>query len=230
MMKKGKFIVIEGVDGSGKETQAKLLVQYLEKQRVRVLYVDFPQYNGFFGKLVADYLRGEYGSIAQTSPFLISIIYALDRSTVREKIQTFLDSGGVVVANRYIPSNIAHQAANIQDESKQKEFIDWIQQLEYGELKLPKEDIVIYLDLPWEIGMQNNSKEDKSDIHEASSDHRQRTAKIYRLLQKQFDHWSVLNCADDKGKQRPPEQIHAELLSLLKLRNVKLSLDYSENP
>lgn len=212
-----KFIVIEGVDGSGKETQAKLLVQHLEKQQRPVLYVDFPQYNGFFGKLVADYLRGDYGSIAQTSPFLISIIYALDRSTVREKIQTFLDNGGVVVANRYVPSNIAHQAANLKDEAKQKEFIDWIQQLEYGELKLPKEDIVIYLDLPWKLGMQNSTNEGKADIHEASVEHRQNTAKVYERLHRLLKHWSVINCIDDKGQQRPPEQIHAELLSLLGL-------------
>lgn len=213
----GKFIVIEGVDGSGKETQAKLLVKFLQEKGTPVLYVDFPQYNGFFGKLVADYLRGDYGSIAQTSPFLISIIYALDRSTVREKIQSFLDSGGVVVANRYIPSNIAHQAANINDDAKQKEFIDWVTQLEYGEFKLPKEDIVIYLDLPWELGMLNNNKEGKSDIHEASSEHRQKTAKIYQQLQQLLEHWSVVKCTDGKGEQRPPEQIHTDILAVLKL-------------
>ena len=214
---KGTFIVIEGVDGSGKETQAKLLVEFFQKKGTPVLYVDFPQYEGFFGKLVADYLKGDYGSIAQTSPFLISIIYALDRSTVREKIQAFLDKGGTVVANRYVPSNIAHQAANIKDEFKQMEFIDWIQQLEYGELKLPKEDVVIYLDLPWELGMKNNNNEGKADLHEASSEHRQKTAKIYQLLQKRFDHWHRIVCTDSTGTQRPIKQIHEEILSLLNI-------------
>lgn len=214
---RGRFIVIEGVDGAGKETQAKLLVQYLEKQDKPVLYVDFPQYNGFYGKLVADYLRGEYGSIAQTSPFLISIIYALDRSTVREKIQSFLDGGGVVIANRYVPSNIAHQAANIADSTKQKEFIDWVQQLEYGELKLPKEDVVIYLDLPWELGMKNNSNEGKADIHEVNVEHRKRTAKIYQQLIQLLEHLSVIKCANDNGDQRSPEEIHNEIVALLKL-------------
>lgn len=212
-MQKGKLIVIEGNDGSGKETQAKMLVKFLQEKSIPVLYVDFPQYNGFFGKLTADYLRGDYGPIGQTSPFLISIIYALDRSTVREKIQSFLKDGGVVVANRYIPSNIAHQAANIMDEKKQKEFIDWVQQLEYGELKLPKEDAVIYLDLPWELGMLNNNKEGKNDLHEKSVEHRQRTAKIYQQL---LEQWFVIKCTDDKGEQRSPEQIHADILNALK--------------
>ena len=214
---KGKFIVIEGVDGSGKETQTKLLVSYLEKKGTPVLHVDFPQYKGFYGKLVADYLRGEYGSISQTSPFLISIIYALDRSTVREKIQSFLDGGGVVVANRYVPSNIAHQAANIADNAKQKEFIDWVQRLEYGELKLPKEDVVIYLDLPWELGMKNNSNEGKADIHEANVEHLKRTAKIYQQLLQLLEHWSVIKCTNVNGDQRSPQEIHNEIVALLKL-------------
>ncbi len=217
MNKRGRFIVIEGVDGSGKETQSKLLVKHLEKIGERVLYVDFPQYEGFFGKLVANYLRGDYGPISQTSPFLISIIYALDRSTIREKIQSFLDDGGFVVANRYVPSNIAHQAANINDLTKQKEFIDWIAQLEYVELKLPKEDTVIYLDLPWELGMLNSNKAGKSDIHEASSEHLQKTAEIYRQLQGLLEHWSVIKCTDAAGEQRPPEQIHVDILAALKL-------------
>lgn len=223
---KGNFIVIEGVDGSGKETQAKLLVEFFQKKGTPVLYVDFPQYEGFFGKLVAAYLRGEYGAVGQTSPFLVSIIYALDRSSIRDKIQTFLDQGGVVVANRYVPSNIAHQAANIANQLKQKEFIDWVTQLEYEELKLPREDIVVYLSLPWEIGMGRSEEklngdshhhylEGKADIHEESKEHRQKTSEIYQQLQEKFDHWHRIVCTDSTGTQRPIKQIHEEILSLL---------------
>lgn len=90
---KGKFIVIEGVDGSGKETQAKLLVKHLENIGTPVMYLDFPQYDGFYGQIIAKYLRGEFGQIAQISPYLVSIVYALDRSTVREKFNHLLKKG-----------------------------------------------------------------------------------------------------------------------------------------
>lgn len=223
-----KFVVIEGVDGSGKETQAQLLIAHLKKAGQKVLYLDFPQYEGFYGKIVAMYLRGEFGPISQTSPFLIAMIFALDRSTIRDKIISFLQTDGIIVANRYVPSNIAHQAANIKDEKKQKEFIRWIQQLEYDELKLPHEDAVIYLDLPWEIGMAKSEEklkndthhsylQGKADIHEKSVEHRQKTAQIYNQLLTEFNHWHKVSCTDAQGKQRSPEDIQQDILSLLHL-------------
>lgn len=225
---RGRFIVLEGADGSGKETQALLLVHHLERLNTPVLYFDFPQYEGFYGQIVAKYLRGEFGLITETSPYLVSVIYALDRSTVREKIQSFLDSGGTVVSNRYVPSNVAHQAANIQEEAKRNEFVDWVQKLEYDQLKLPHEDDVIYLDLPWELGMKRSEeklKKDgrhsylvgKADIHEINPEHRRISAKIYLQLSKNFEHWHLLNCVDDKGEQLSVDQIHKEILSILHL-------------
>ena len=225
---KGKFIVIEGVDGSGKETQAKLLVKHLENIGTPVMYLDFPQYDGFYGQIIAKYLRGEFGQIAQISPYLVSIVYALDRSTVREEIQSFIKEGGVVIANRYVPSNMAHQAANIADHSKRSEFIAWIGKLEYDQLRLPHEDTVIYLDLPWKIGMKksdeklqnglgHNYLDGKADIHEESSDHRKQTGQIYLQLIEQYNHWHLLNCTDAQGEQRSIEEIHQLILSTLKL-------------
>lgn len=227
-MKSPKFIVIEGVDGSGKETQAKLLVKHLEDRGSYVMYLDFPQYDGFYGQIVAKYLRGEFGSIEQVSPYLVSIVYALDRSTVREKVRSFLEGGGVVVANRYVPSNMAHQAANIADPAKRTDFISWISQLEYDQLKLPHEDIVIYLDLPWEIGKKKSDEklekgqghhylQGKADIHEESVYHRKQTAQVYQQLKETFPHWHFLNCTNAKGDQRSIEDIQKEILTLLAL-------------
>jgi len=227
MNKQGRFIVIEGVDGSGKETQAKMLVDHFKETGIRVLYLDFPQYEGFYGQVVARYLRGEFGPIESTSPYLISIIYALDRSTVKNKIEKFLQEGGVVVANRYVPSNIAHQTANNLDESRQKEFISWIQQLEYDQLGLPREDLVLYLDLPYEIGIQRSNEKlikgthhdylkGKADIHEQSVEHRKKTADIYGLLLSQNKHWHKIISVDSTGAQRSAEDLHKEILTLLK--------------
>lgn len=223
-----KFIVIEGVDGSGKETQAKLLVTHLENTGKPVMYLDFPQYESFYGEIIAKYLRGEFGNIDQISPYLVSIVYALDRSTIRDKIQSFLDEGGFVVANRYVPSNMAHQAAKITDPTKRTEFIMWIAQLEYDQLKLPHEDVVLYLDLPWEIGMKKSEEKHKNgeghnylqgqlDIHEESVNHRIQTDLVYRQLKELYHHWHFVNCTDRKGEQRPIEDIHQKILSLLEL-------------
>lgn len=215
----GKLIVIEGVDGSGKTTQTELLIKHLEENKIPSLLVDFPQYEGFYGKIVSKYLKGEFGSIEQTSPFLIAIIYALDRSTIREKIVSFLKGGGVVVANRYVPSNVAHQAANIKEPEKQEEFINWVQELEYKELKLPKEDLVIYLYLPWEIGMQRSKEKsnDKLDILEKSIEHRRETETLFLKLLSRFKHWHRVDCVDEAGKQLGPTTIHDKIISLCNL-------------
>ncbi len=224
---KGRLIVIEGVDGSGKTTQAELLVQHFEHTNTPVMLVDFPQYEGFYGKIVAKYLRGEFGSIAQTSPFLIAIIYALDRSTVRDKMTAFLEEGGTIVANRYVPSNVAHQAANIGDPVKQKEFIRWIQELEYKELKLPKEDTVIYLYLPWDIGMKKSEEKLNSDrhhdylqgeldIHEKSIAHRKATEALFLTLLGENNHWHRIDCVDENGKQLTPDEVNKKILDILR--------------
>lgn len=93
--KRGKLIIIEGADGTGKATQAELLVEHLKKNHFRVKYYDFPQYhNNFFGDMAARYLRGEYGSFLQSSPYLVSLPYALDRASVAEEMKSWLARGG----------------------------------------------------------------------------------------------------------------------------------------
>lgn len=219
------FIVIEGTDGSGKETQAQLLLEYYKKKGTPTLYLDFPQYNSFFGRIVAKYLRGDFGGIKNISPYLVSIVYALDRSTRREEIRSFMQSRGVIVANRYVPSNAAHQSANIPDREERLKFMSWIQELEYVHLGIPREDLVIYLDLPWNIAMQKSEEKllkgsghdylkGKADIHEISEEHRRSTAETYAELQSSSSHWCTVSCTDAHGEQRTPEQIHADIVQI----------------
>lgn len=220
------LIVIEGTDGSGKETQAQLLVEYLQKKGVPTLYLDFPQYDSFYGAVIAKYLRGEFGDVKSTSPYLVSLVYALDRTTRREEIVSFANSGGVMVANRYVPSNIAHQAANISDPTARAQFITWIQELEYTQLHIPKEDLVIYLDLPWEVAMKKSEEKlergtghdylkGKADIHEIDREHRQQTARIYQTLVETNSHWRSVSCIDEHGTQRRPEEIHQSIVAIV---------------
>lgn len=226
------FIVVEGTDGSGKGTQAQLLRTYLQKNGVPTLYLDFPQYDGFFGKIIAKYLRGEFGSIKRTSPYLISIVYALDRATKRAIITAFRKKGGVIVANRYVPSNVAHQCANIVDVQARSAFMSWIQRLEYTYLRIPKEDLVIYLDLPWKLAMKKSEEKastglghdylkGKDDIHEVDEEHRRHTAEVYEEMVRTMPHWRKVSCVDSRGVQLTPENIHQKIVKIILTEMVK---------
>src|SRR3989344_2308491 len=113
--KKGKIIVIEGGDGSGKATQSKLLIEYLEKNSIPHAYLDFPNYSSFYGKLVGKFLRGEFGDLDSVSPYLASLTFALDRLSSKDTIENHLKAGKIVVMNRYATSNMAHQGSKIAD-------------------------------------------------------------------------------------------------------------------
>lgn len=222
--KKGKLIIIEGGDGSGKATQAKLLVDFLKSQKIKVKYLDFPRYyTSFHGKTVARFLRGEFGALDRVSPYLISLAYALDRVSVKEEMDEFLSQGGIIVANRYATSNMAHQSARIKNDQEKKSFIDWISELEYKIHKIPREDLVFYLYVPWRIGMDLTTKKDgrdylkgkKLDISESDDSHRIEAEKMYLQLAKEYKHWVKINCAEN-NKILPPKIILNKIIDVLK--------------
>ncbi|HLC66288.1 MAG TPA: thymidylate kinase, partial [Candidatus Nanoarchaeia archaeon] len=131
-MVRGKLIVLEGIDGSGKTTQTKMLVARLKREGYAVETIDFPQYyTTFFGKMVAQYLRGEFGALDQVSPYLAAILYAGDRFERKEQLEQWLAEGKIVIANRYVSANMGHQASKIP-RSKRAVFVQWLDQLEYG--------------------------------------------------------------------------------------------------
>ena len=222
--KKGKLIVIDGGDGSGKATQAKLLLEYLKKKKIKVKYVDFPQYySSFYGKTVAMFLRGEFGALNSVSPYLASLAYASDRASVKEEMEEFLEGGGVIIANRYATSNMAHQAARIADKKERESYLKWVYELEYKINKIPREDMVIYLYVPWKIGYAlTKSKAGRNkylngkalDIAEADTKHRQDAEKMYLTLAKKYLHWEKIDCFEN-GVLLPIEVIHQKILSRL---------------
>jgi dTMP kinase len=219
---KGKLIVIDGGDGSGKATQAKLLIDYLKKKKFKVKSVDFPQYySSFSGKTVAMFLRGEFGELNAVSPYLASMPYALDRASVKEEMEEFLNKGGIIIANRYATSNMAHQSAKFASADERKKYLDWVYELEYKVLKIPKEDIVVYLYVPWKIGYElTKNKGDRAylkgqshDIAEADLKHREDAEKMYLQLAKEKG-WIQINCTEN-DKLLSIEEIHRKLLSHL---------------
>lgn len=219
---KGKIIVIEGGDGSGKATQAQLLVSFLKKKKILVKYFDFPQYyKTFHGQTVARYLRGEFGPLDNVSPYLASLAYALDRLSAKNQMEDFLKKGGIIVANRYTPSNMAYQGARFTDKKEQKNFFNWLYDLEYKINKIPKENLVIYLYVPWSIGLALTQKKGqrrylsgKADIHEQNIQFRQKVEAMYLTLAKTNKNWVLINAVEN-NQILPIETIHQKIIKTL---------------
>ena len=227
-LRKGKLIVIDGGDGSGKTTQTKLLIEYLQKLKMPTKHMDFPQYyHSFHGKTVAKFLRGEMGNINEVSPYLASLAYALDRASAKEEMEQFLNKGGYIISNRYATSNMAHQSAKFLKKEDRERYLKWEYELEYKIHKIPKEDVVIYLYVPWKIGLElTKSKGNRAylkgqlnDIAEKDINHRIQSEKMYLELAKKYKHWVKIDCTQH-GKILTTQQIHLEVIKALKKRNI----------
>jgi len=234
--RKGKLIVVDGGDGSGKTTQAKLLIDYLKTNKIPVKYMDFPRYYmSFHGRTVAQFLRGEFGSLNQVSPYLASLAYALDRASVKEEMESFLRNGGYIIANRYATSNMAHQGAKFKSEKEKSEYLKWVYELEYKVHKIPKEDIVIYLLVPWQTGFELTKRKGnrkylngaQSDIHEKDLEYRRLTEEMYLTLAKKYKHWATISCIDS-GTLLAPNIIQKKIRDVLVAK--KIILDYPKAP
>ncbi len=194
-MNKGKLIVIDGVDGSGKKTQAEMLIKRLKKLKKKVVLINFPQYNDFFGKVIRRYLDGEFGGVDEVSGYLASILYAADRWRAKEKIEKYLNDGYIVIANRYTESNMAHQGAKIKSPSERKKFLQWLNEMEFKVFAIPRADQVIYLDVPVEISRELvDGRGIKKDIHEENLDYLKKTRLEYLHLSQAKKTWHRINC------------------------------------
>ncbi len=150
--KKGKLIVIDGTDGSGKATQVALLTKRLKKDGYTIKNVDFPEYyKNFFGKFIGHCLSEQYYNFVKVHPKIASVLYAGDRFESKEQIEKWLKSGYIVLANRYVSANQIHQGGKIKSAKKRADFIKWLDEMEYKVFKIPRPDVVFYLDLPISI-------------------------------------------------------------------------------
>lgn len=219
LSKKGKLIVLEGSDGSGKTTQAKLLLNYLQKNHIPSAYVSFPRYEkSLWGKMVKRYLHGDFGNVADVDPYLASMLYAGDRLSARDEIRKWLDDEKIVVANRYIGSNLAHMGGKIKDKGLRMQFIKWLEKLEYGENGIPREDLVIYLAVPVDLS-QKLMADRKLDIHEKDVDYLERVADVFEMLSEQKKNWAKVACT--KGdKILAPAEILIKVLAVLKQKGI----------
>jgi dTMP kinase len=223
-MARRKFIVIEGIDGAGKGTQTDLLTRAFEERGLPVAKFGFPRYESSFGRLIARFLNGEFGPLAAVNAHFSALLYAGDRFEAKPDLEAALDSGRTVVTDRYIASNLAHQAARVPAESR-AEFISWLRQLEYGTYGLPVEDLVIYLRVPADeghrlVGLKSaRSYTAKSrDLQESDVLHLKEAALVYDELA-QAPNWVTIECFDARSeKLRSPEEIHRDVLEAVDAR------------
>jgi len=216
---RGKLIVFEGSDGTGKTTQSKLLISYLRKQQIPNAYISFPRYkSSLWGAMVRDYLDGKFGKVNEVDAKLASILYAGDRFSAKEQIEKWLDDGKTVVCNRYTGSNIAHMGAKIKNKNKRNEFVRWLTDLEYKENKIPGEDVVVLLHIPAPIS-QDLMRDRVRDIHEEAIDYLKSVVSFYEELGEKRKNWFRIECVENK-KLLAPGEIAEKIIEQLKKKGI----------
>lgn len=213
---RGRFIVIEGADGTGKKTQTDRFVSRLTDNNIPYKMFDFPQYEStFFGKLVGRFLTGEFGGLKDVNPYLASLTFAGDRWQAAFEINDILSTGTNVISNRYFLSNVAHQAAKFPPEHRM-EFISFLKELEYDVYKIPHEDLNIVLHIPSEMSTHLIEQKQKraylgdlkKDIQEDDIDYQLEVSSIYREIPKLFPNVTGIECT--KGDVlMSPDEIHS---------------------
>lgn len=217
----GKLYVIEGVDGSGKATQTELLYQALLQQGKPVRKVSFPDYDSPSSALIKMYLNGEFGTDPQSvNAFATSVFFAVDRfASFRKDWQQFYEEGGIIIADRYVTSNLVHQAGKITDADEKERYIAWLSDLEYNIFGLPRPDCVIFLDMPPACSLQLRQQRNAlkqgltQDIHEADQNYLQQAYDNATGIAR-HQNWHTIPCAVD-GTIRTIDDIHKEIMTVI---------------
>jgi dTMP kinase len=217
----GRLIAIEGIDGSGKRTQMDLLHGIIAAGEGghSVYSTAFPQYDSWFGKMVGQFLNGDFGPLDSVDPRFASLLYAGDRFEAKPKLEAALNNGQIVLVDRYVGSNLAHQTARVPPE-KRGEFRSWIEHLEYGIYDLPREDLILYLRVPPGEAQRLVARKSarsyttaKQDILEANLRHLEQAADMYDLLALEAP-WVTIECLDKaRGTMRSPKDIAQDVLA-----------------
>jgi dTMP kinase len=245
MPPRGKLIAFEGIDGSGKRTQMEMLARAFDARGVPVARISFPRYDGFFGQMVARFLNGEFGSLETVDPHFSALLYAGDRLEAKPEIRAALDGGKIVLADRYVGSNLAHQGARVL-KARRGEFLKWLERLEYEIYNLPREDRIVYLRVPAAEAQRMVTKKPareytrkRRDLQESNLAHLKAASEVYDHLS-EGPRWVRIECATQAGDRnrrvvpvgpgpgvsragnhrsitlRSPEQIHLDVLAAIR--------------
>ncbi len=216
----GKLFVIDGTDGSGKQTQFELLKKRLSENNIDYKVASFPNYDSPSSSLVKMYLSGEFGQNANdVSAYIASTFYAADRyATFKKDFEEFYNNGGIIIADRYTTANMVHQAGKISDEKERDEFLEWLTNFEYGLYGLPKPTEVFFLNMPVEVAIEliknrdnKFSHQKEKDIHEKDENHLINAHKAACYVAKKYG-WFEVDCVKN-GKLRTIEDISNEIFN-----------------
>lgn len=225
------FVVIEGLDGSGKSTQLKNLCNFLDEQNINYRFIHFPRIDSsLFGSLIAMFLRGDLGSIDTVNPYLAALLYAGNRNDAKKEISEWLSGKYLVIADRYVYSNIAYQCAKLTSNEEKKQLKNWILHLEYKHYGIPRPDLNIFLDVPIGFARKNleNSRTGtdreylggKEDIHEKSISFQEKVRRAYLEQDEKEQDIKVLKCYDKDNNILQTVEITGKLISLLQKENI----------
>lgn len=225
------FIVIEGLDGAGKSTQIKLLQDYLETKKIRFKFLHFPRTDApYYGELIARFLRGEFGVIGSVDPYLVALIYSGDRTDASGTINSWIQKGYLVIADRYVDSNIAFQCAKLDKEEDKEQLRNWILSFEYEYNKIPKPDLVLFLDVPFHftreklastrIGVDRDYLNGKQDIHEENLHFQEKVRKVYLSEANWSPGFHVIDCSDNASSILSQDKIFRKILALLQQKKI----------
>lgn len=218
----GKLIVIEGTDSSGKETQTKRLFEKLEEKGLKVKKISFPNYDSPACEPVKMYLAGAFGEDAmKVNPYPVSTMYAIDRyASFKTDWEKFYNEDGIIVTDRYVTSNMVHQASKIRDLDEKKQYLNWLENLEYEKMGIPRPDLVIFLNMPTDMAVKLMAErknkitgEEKKDIHERDKEYLKEShanaCKIANIY-----NWKEIKCSDG-DRIKTIEEIGEEVFSLV---------------
>lgn len=219
-MSKGKLVVLEGIDGSGKSANYRRLCDHMDKSGVKYHNIVFPRYDKESSALLRMYLNGAFGPRPEdVNAYTASTFYAVDRfASYREDWGHIYEAGGLILADRYTTSNAVHQGAKLS-EQEQPEFFNWLYDLEYAKMGLPKPDLVIYLEVDLELSLSRMKRRQEhtntsGDIHETDSAY---LKKCLETANRACDHfgWTRVSCRDKNGAEREIDEKNLEVYNLV---------------
>ena len=222
----GLFLVIEGIDGAGKSSQINMLVDYFRHSGRKVMTLHFPRVGEKpYGEMIAGFLRGDFGQ--NVHPRLAALLYALDRMRAAPDIKESLKRGEVVIADRYVHSNIAYQCAKVEEPKDRERLAEWIEELEYRTHNLPRPDLALFLDAPLGFALGNLARQrsgpdrgylqGKKDIHEADSSLQEKVrAEFLRYAERHKNELAVVDCKDQDGGMATPSVVGSRILDALR--------------
>ena len=227
------FIVIEGLDGSGKSTQIKLLEEFFQQEKVKTRFVHFPRTESpIWGEMISRFLRGELGNIDTVNPYLVALIYAGDRKDAAPQVLEWMKKGYMVIADRYLYSNIAFQCAKLTCTEEKEKLARWIKYLEYEYYKIPVPDLNLFLNVPVHFtriklterrtGNDRDYLNGRHDIHEADLSFQDKVREIYLWQVRDNEDFEMINCSNAENTILLPHEISGMIRKKIEQKIVKL--------